>query len=128
MNSNGEEDGQTAVGLCPQVPASKPHHPAETNAERAPPAAHVRPRARTRHPLPGTPLGSASSALPAWPIASFPQQQRLVRGASTGSVSAHQGSSERPKVSVLRETESRAMLIGSLLIAWQTKLIWKRKW
>ncbi|XP_049571481.1 dynamin-3 isoform X3 [Orcinus orca] len=96
MNSNGEEDGQTAVGLCPQVPASKPH-PAETDAERAPPAAHVRPRARTRHPLPGTPLGSASSALPAWPIASFPQQQRLVRGASTGSVSAHQGPSERPK-------------------------------
>ena len=117
MNSYGEEDGQTAVGLCPQVPASKPHHPAEADAERAPPAAHVRPGARTRHPLPGTPLGGASCALPAWPVASFPQQQRLVRGTSTGSVSAHQGPSERPKVSVLREAEIRATLVGSLLIA-----------
>ena len=99
--SDGKEDGQTAVSLRPQVPPTKPHHPEKAGTECTPSATYVRPGTRTRHPLPGTPLRGAASTIPARPITSFPQQQWLVRGASAGSVSAHQGPSQRPEVSVL---------------------------
>ena len=89
MTSDGKEDEQTDVFLCPQVPPSKPHYPEEADAERTSPTTDVRPGTSTRHPLPGTPLRGAASAIPAGPITSFPQQQWLVRGASAGSVSAH---------------------------------------
>lgn len=77
------------LSLCPQVPPSKPHHPEEANTECTSPATHVWPGTRTRHPLPGTPLRGAASAIPARPITSFPQQQWLIRDTSAGSISAH---------------------------------------
>ena len=90
----------TEIGLCPQVPPSKPHHPEKANTECTPPTACFRPGAGTCHPFPWTSLRGTPSTIPARPATSLPQQQRLVWGTSTGSVTAHQGPPKCTKVSV----------------------------
>lgn len=81
-----------------QVSSSESHKPKEADPQCTPHETRLRPRTSSRHSFSRSTLWGTSRPIPSGAVTPFPQQQRLLRSASAGSLAAHAGPTQCPKV------------------------------